>query len=124
MRASESRPASIAKPSSEIAARLGSVELRSPLLVNGRSMSSYPEKTDFPPAPIFTGKHGIWLTGVSARRRLLHTLNSTNVPVLAKRTKAKPTQGWTAQLVRQVLRNPAAMGVYQPKKFRDGLQDH
>jgi hypothetical protein len=46
--------------------------------------------------------------------------NSTDVPVLAKRTKAKPTQGWTAQLVRQLLRNPAAMGVYQPKKLRDG----
>jgi predicted nucleic acid-binding Zn-ribbon protein len=52
--------------------------------------------------------------------------NSTHVPVLAKRTKAKPTQGWTAQLVRQLLRNPAAMGVYQPKKLRDGLRviDH
>ena len=52
--------------------------------------------------------------------------NSTNVPVLAKRTRAKPTQGWTAQLVRQLLRNPAAMGVYQPKKLRDGRRviDH
>jgi hypothetical protein len=52
--------------------------------------------------------------------------NNTDVPVLAKRTKAKPTQGWTAQLVRQLLRNPAAIGVYQPKKLRDGLRviDH
>jgi hypothetical protein len=52
--------------------------------------------------------------------------NSTRVPVLAKRTKAKPTQGWTAQLVRQLLRKPAAMGVYQPRKLRDGQRviDH
>ena len=47
-------------------------------------------------------------------------LNTTKVDVLAKRTKAKPTQGWTAQLVRQMLVNPAAMGVYQPKKLKDG----
>jgi hypothetical protein len=47
-------------------------------------------------------------------------LNATKVDVLAKRTNAKPTQGWTAQLVRQMLVNPAAMGVYQPKKLEDG----
>ena len=46
--------------------------------------------------------------------------NDTKVPVLAKRINAKPTQGWTAQLVRQLLTNVAAMGVYQPKKVGEG----
>lgn len=45
--------------------------------------------------------------------------NTTGVPVLAHRTHGKPTQGWTAQLVRQLLRNPAAMGVYRQKKLVD-----
>jgi Recombinase len=46
--------------------------------------------------------------------------NATGVLVLAKRMNAKPTQGWTAQLVRQMLVNPPAMGVYQPKKLKEG----
>lgn len=46
--------------------------------------------------------------------------NTTGVPVLAHRIHGKPTQGWTAQLVRQLLRNPAAMGVYRQKKLIDG----
>jgi hypothetical protein len=46
--------------------------------------------------------------------------NTTGVPVLAKRKHAKPTQGWTAQLVRQLLRNAAAMGIYRQKKLIDG----
>jgi hypothetical protein len=45
--------------------------------------------------------------------------NMTGVPVLAHRVHGKPTQGWTAQLVRQLLRNPAAMGVYRQKKLVD-----
>jgi Resolvase, N terminal domain/Recombinase len=46
--------------------------------------------------------------------------NATGVRVLAKRIRAKETQGWTAQLVRQMLVNVAAMGVYQPKMLKDG----
>ncbi|MGE5271858.1 MAG: recombinase family protein [Thiohalocapsa sp.] len=46
--------------------------------------------------------------------------NTTGVPVLAHRIHGKPTQGWTAQLVRQLLRNPAAMGVYRQKKLVNG----
>jgi hypothetical protein len=46
--------------------------------------------------------------------------NTSGVPVLAHRIHGKPTQGWTAQLVRQLLRNPAAMGVYRQKKLIDG----
>jgi hypothetical protein len=46
--------------------------------------------------------------------------NTTGVPVLAHRIHGKRTQGWTAQLVRQLLRNPAAMGVYRQKKLING----
>jgi hypothetical protein len=46
--------------------------------------------------------------------------NTTGVPVLAHRIRGKLTQGWTAQLVRQLLRNPAAMGVYRQKKLVNG----
>lgn len=51
---------------------------------------------------------------------IANLFNETDVPVLAKRVHGKPTQGWTAQLVRQLLRNPAAMGVYRQKKLIDG----
>jgi hypothetical protein len=51
---------------------------------------------------------------------IANLFNETSVPVLAHRIHGKPTQGWTGQLVRQLLRNPAAMGIYRQKKLVNG----